>query len=77
VRFVVPLFFQTGFFVSNRSFGATFIDFADPKGIRAASFGGNPSNLPASEWLCEPISAAVRFKGISGNTVQATPKSPK
>ncbi|MFG1754779.1 hypothetical protein, partial [Streptosporangium sandarakinum] len=37
--------FQTGFFVSNRSFGATFFDSTDPKGIRASRFRDNPSNL--------------------------------
>ncbi|MET9069102.1 hypothetical protein, partial [Streptosporangium sandarakinum] len=62
VRFVVPLFFQTGFFVSNRSFGATFFDLTNPKGIRAPRFRDNPSNL-----LQHPIHVESSAAGTQGS----------
>ncbi|MFI7050409.1 hypothetical protein, partial [Streptosporangium sandarakinum] len=75
--------FRCAFILSDRLFRvkplfrSDFLRFHRPEGNSGDLFRGNPLNLPASERLCEPINAAVRFKGISGNTVQATPKSPK
>ncbi|MFJ2033938.1 hypothetical protein, partial [Streptosporangium sp. NPDC087985] len=45
--------------------------------FRPPRFRGNPSNLPASERLFEPIFGTVGFKGLSADTEQATPKSPE
>ncbi|WP_345003762.1 hypothetical protein, partial [Streptosporangium album] len=45
--------------------------------FRPPRFRGNPSNLPASERLCEPIFETVYLKGLSTDTEQPTPKSPE
>ncbi|MEU8042078.1 hypothetical protein, partial [Streptosporangium sp. NPDC049078] len=71
VRFI--LFFRCAFILSGPLFRVKPARFNPVDSIwqilmefRRLRFQSNPSNLPASEQLCEPSSEAVGFKGIIG-----------